>query len=526
MRGYQPQVESMTSNYKGANTALQFSQLSPEQSARLKNAYMTKVGAIGKRPGSVPLTTTALGAAIPYLTVYDGVVGGAAGDIYGSSGSTLYKYASAAWVGQTMTNPLNSASIYTVGFKNASGTTRLIIADGASIKQLDSATSAVTNITPAANDAAPAPANILAAVNALGIDFVWVHKGTIYVSDGSDTYWYMKRYQFDYIPSVQYEQLVRNNDYINGCGVSYNDVLLVPMRRGWNITKGTTVDNIDATEFLNTTNGVIAPRSIAKMTYPNGGQTIPYLSDDGVHEVYNIADETGGVNQYATRSLMKDKIDFIALGLTEAEKAAAVGYFNTDLNVYVLSFNQGLTRLTYAYDVRNGEWYTDWTGFNAQAYVTLDDTLYFAGSSGHLHKFDTDLVDDWADVGQTTQNPVVFQRYGALKSLEKTGYSSYWDYYVIEMKQYAIPSSLDVTMIFTDSSLELPTAVDTNSAVWDVTDWDDSYWANEDFTENVNEPRRYVYKKKSKYVQELWENARSEPIEIYWDKWIGRTSGQ
>jgi hypothetical protein len=416
--GIQPTVELMTSNYLGANTAKQFSQLTPEQSARLKNAYMTKVGAIGKRPGSVPVTNAALGAPIKHLTVYDGVVGGADGDIYGSSASTLYKYGSSAWIAQTMTAALNSSQIYTVGFKNASGVTRMIIADSGSLKQLNSATNTVTVITPAADDPAPNPSNMLANVNALGIRFLWVHKGTIYVSDGSDTYWYLKRYQFDYIPQTQVEQLVRNNDYINGNGISYNDVLLVPMRKGWNITKGTTIDNIDATEFLNTTNGVIAPRSIARMTYPNGGQTIPYLSDDGVHEVYNIADETGGVNQYATRSLMKDKIDFFALGLTEAEKTAAVGTFNTDLNVYLLSFNQGSTRLTYAYDVRNGEWYTDWTGFDAQAYTTLDDKLYFAGNTGHLHKFDKELYSDWNQVAKTSGTPVQFERYSPLLSLE------------------------------------------------------------------------------------------------------------
>jgi hypothetical protein len=527
-KGYQPQVELPTANYKGTNNALQFSQLSPEQSVRLKNAYMGKVGSISKRPGSIPVSNTSLGATIQHLTVYDGVVGGAAGDIYGSSGATLYKYASAAWIAQTMTAALNSSQIYTVGFKNISGVTRMIIADGGSLKQLNSATNTVTAITPAANKADPVPPNILADVNALGIDFVWVHKGRIFVSDGSDTYWYFSLAEFDYIPQTQVEQLVRNNDYINGCGMSYNDVLLVPMRMGWNITRGNLVDNIDSSEFLNTTTGVIAPRSIARITYPNGGQTIPFLSDDGVHEVYNIADETGGANQYSTRSLMKDKIDFEAIGLTESEKADARGYFDARLNLYLLSFNQGSTRITYAYDVRNGEWYTDWMGFNAQSYVSKDAQLYFAGNTGHLHKFDKDLYSDWNDSAKTTGSPVQFERYSPLLSLEFSGYASYWDYYLMEAKQFLVPATVNLQIIFGNTAATTTSASPwkLNVAVYGVSRYGQARYANLQYTDIVNAPERLKFRgKKAKYVQMLWYNYEDQPVEVYKDKWIGRTSG-
>jgi hypothetical protein len=523
--GVQEQVPLLTEGFGGANTALQFSQLSREQSPSMQNAWMPKIGAIGKRPGTIPITATALGAAISRLMLYKGTPTNVDPDILAASGTTLYKFnGTTAFVAQTMTNALNTSDIYDVDFTNSVLTSIKFITDQSDMKKYNG--TAVSNIAAAADDPSPNPANDLLDVNAKDPKYCWTFSGHIFVSPGSNEVFYSKRYQFDYFPTVQWFLLIRDNDFVNGCGIAFNNVCLIPMRRGWAILTGTNFDNFDASTFLNTVSGVIAPKSIARATYPTGQQTIIYLSDDGVHEIYDTTILDSGTRQYATRALMKDKIDFTAIGLTESEKEAAVGYFDAPMSLYFLSFQKSSVNYTYVFDVRNGEWYPDWLTFNAKSYIRSEDTIYFAGSTGHLHKFDLDLYSDWNESTQATATPVHFRRYSPLLALEHTGYASYWDYYLIEQKVYNVPSSLDIYAIFTYSTTGVSFVFDTSSAVWDETDWDVAEWANEDFTEPVNEPRRYVYKKKSKYNQMLWDSPRDEPLEVYWDQWLGRLSGQ
>lgn len=509
--------------YLGLNTALQFSQLTPSQSPSLKNAWMPKIGSLGKRPGTIPVTASALAAAMEYLTKYKASASsGADEEIYAASGTTLYKFNGIdTFTALTMTDALVSADIYTVGFTNALLTSILAIGDGGDLKQCNGST--VVDILPAADDPAPAPANVLANVNLKGCKFIWEYSGHIFISPGTNELFYTKRFEFNYVPSTQYFFLVNDNDYVNGDGQAFDAVCLIPMRRSWAILTGENFDTFKADKFLNTKNGVIAPRSIAKITYPNGTQTIAYLSDDGVHEVYTALIDGGG-RQYATRSLMKDKIDFNALGLTEAEKAAAKGYYFSDWNLYLLCFTQGTTKLAYVYDTRNGQWYP-WTNMIVASLIDKDGVLYYA-SSTHMRKFDEDLYSDWEDIPKTIGTPVHFQRYSPLLSVEFSGFSSTWDYYLVEAKQWLVPSTLDISVNFTNttSAVSVEAAWKNNVFVWGVSKWGDAQWANLNFTDIVNAPDELIFHDPSKYAQVLWDNPRDEPVLIFKDRWKVRLS--
>ena len=197
------------------------------------------------------------------------------------------------------------------------------------------------------------------------------------------------------------------------------------------------------------------------------------------------------------------------------------------MSLYFLTFERDGVATTYVYDVRNNEWYPDWTGFSSNSYIRIDDVVYFGGDTGHLHKFDADLYSDWTDSSKTTGTPVHFKRYSPLLSLEFSGYSSYWDYYLLECRQFLVPSSIDLQVVFgnnvsatiNDSPWKL------NVAVYGVSRYGSARYASLQYTDIVNQPQRLVYKKKAKYVQVLWENNNDEPIEIYKDVWLGRVSG-
>jgi hypothetical protein len=524
---YKQYAELETPSYAGANTALQFSLIPRSQSPRMQNAYMDQDGDISKRPGTIPVTTSALPSPIQNLTIYKASPSSSATEeIYAASGATLCKYnGTTALTPLTMTAALNRPDIYTVDFTNRLLVTRMLIADGAALKQCDGAT--VTLVTPAANDASPAPANALAAVNTKGINFIWEYTGHVFMSPGTNELFYSKRYEFDYVPEVQYFLLVKDNDFINGNGVAFDDVCLVPMRRGWNIITGETFDNFKADRYLNTEYGVIAPRSIKKVTYPDGTQAILFLSDNEVHEIFTALADGGG-RQYATRSVMQGKINFQDLGLTEAEKSAAVAEFHPEKQLYLLSFQKAGVNYTYVYDTRTREWYTDWLSFNAKAYASLNGTLYFGGSTGHLHKFADDLYSDWNESTKATGTPVHFKRYTAALSLEFSGYASMWDAYIVESKQWGVTASLDITFIFSDVTDVMQKVIKNQVFIEDIAEWDVAKYVNVNFTDFVNEPDEILfdYSRLSKYVQVLWENPRNEPVKIFKEKFKGRISGK
>lgn len=527
MQNYKQPFEIETPSYGGCNTALQFSLIPREQSPRMQNAYQDQVGDLSQRPGTIPVTTSPLGAPIGYLTKYKISPSVTADEeIYAASGTSLYKFNGTNTLAPlTMTDALVSTNLNAVGFTNSQLVSVLIIGDGGDLKQCNG--TIVKDVVPAADGPSPAPVNVLVDVNLKGCRFVFEYSGHLFISPGTNELFYSTRWQFDYFEETQYFFLANDNDYVNGNGVAFDNVCLIPMRRGWSILTGEIFDNFDASKYLNTEHGVIAPKSVATLTYPDGSQTIAYLSDNECHEIFTAYLATGG-KQYATRSMMSDKIDFNKLGLTEAEKAAAVGFFDARRSLYLLSFQKSGVNYTYAYDVRNKEWYTDWLTFNAISYVSLDSETYFAGSTGHLHKFDEELTDDWNEAAKTTGTPVHFKRYSPAMALEFSGYPSMWDSYLVESKQWLEPATLDITFIFSESTDVMSRIVRGEVFVEGVSKWGEAKYANINFTDLVNEPNEILfdYSRLSKYVQVLWENPRSEPVKIFKDKFKGRTSGR
>lgn len=506
--------------FDGQNTVLNPADLPLESQAQAKNAIMREFGTIGKRDGSQPVTTTALGATIEHLTPYKSSPT-ASPDLLAASGTTLYKFnGTDTLAAQTMTNALNTADVYSVDFTNSTLISRLVIGDGASLKGYDG--TAVANITPAADDPAPAAPNGLTSINAKGHKYVWTYSYHVFSSPGNNEVYYSKRYEFDYWPTTQYFYLVRENDYVNGPGVPFDNVLLVPMRRGWNIISGTTFDNFDSSQFLNTTYGVIAPRSIAKVNYPTGEQTVIFLSDDGVHEVFIASANVSKV--YATRSLMKTEIDFSIF--TDAEKAAAHASFDADNNQYKLFIKSGTIQYCYVMDTRNKKWYV-WTfPWDVHPSIRFNEVSYFAGTTGHLHKFDPNLYTDWNESTKTTGTTVDFDVYGSIVSFEFSGYPAYLDYYMVEAKQWTITATLDVYLVYATDMVSIPDALKNQVFVWGVTPWGQGQWANLNYTSILNNAKRLAIKKKGFYFQRRFRNNRDEPVLIYREKYIGRLSGR
>lgn len=512
-------VEIDASPLLGLNTAQAPTKLAIGQWRSMKNAYQDLLGDLTQRPGTIPVTGTALGVPAEHLTLYR-----ANGKILASSGTSLYKYdeGTGEWV--ALTGSLNQADIYDVDFTDANTVSRKIIADEGDLKEYDDSTETVSAITPAADDPSPAPANNLATLNGRFPKYVWTYSSHVFIAfESSDEVWYSKRFYYDYFPTTQYERWVKNNDYVNGFGIAFDNACLIPMRRTWGVLLGSTFDDFQGNLFLNTTAGVIAPRSIKRVTYPTGIQTIVYLSDDGVHEIYDTGYEGEGSRRYSTRSLMKEKIDFNRIGLTDAEKAGAVAFFDSDLSLYILKFNKGTDRIVYAYDCRNSEWYP-WENIKASGFVNVDQTLYYAGETGHLHKFDETLASDWDDEAQTTGTAIDFDVYTDLMEFEYTGFPSYLDYLIINAKQHDTVSTLDMQLITFSSTTDYDDAVDSQVMIWGVTAWGEGIWYNVNFTDLVGRPVRIVIKKKSYFFQIRFRNDRDELVKLYGFRLLGRVS--
>lgn len=448
-------------------------------------------------------------------------------ELLAASGTSLYSLYNGELHAATMTNALVKSDIYTLGFTDVSLVSILFITDGGSVKQYDG--SAVANITPAADEVSPAPPNYLATINTFNPIYSWTFKGSLFVSSGNDGAWHSKYLRFDYFPNNFFTSYVRNNDYITGCGVPFGDVCLIPMRRGWGVTVYDSVLSTLMTgeHFLNTISGNVAPRAIAKLTYPDGSQTVAYLSDDGYYEVYDTGfiDPSGsGTRNLATRSLMKDKVDFTAYGFTDAEKTAAEACFDTTLNLYISTIKRGAINYGFVYDVRSKEWEL-WDNIRAESTIRFNGILYYAGSTKLLHKYDATLATDYDDFAQTTGTIVVWDCYTDLIELEDTGYQSYLDWLVVSAKNFATKSSCDIYIITFNSTTEFDNAVRSQYMTWGVTNWGEAVWANLNFTNQVGAPPRTKIKKKSFFFQIHFSNPRDELFELYKYKLIGRVSG-
>lgn len=449
-------------------------------------------------------------------------------ELLAASGTTLYALYNGALNAATMTNALVSSNIYTVAFINLALTSILFITDGGSVKSYNG--SAVVNITPAADDTSPAPANYLATLNTLLPIYCWTFKGFLFISIGDDSAWHSKLGQFDYFPTTFTTRYVRNNDYITGCGVSFGDVCLLPMRRGWGVTTYSSAVStlMTGNQFLNTISGNISPRAIQKLTYPDGSQTIAYLSDDGVYEIYDTGfiDSSGsGARNYATRSLMKDKVDFTSYGFTEAEKIAANAYFDSVTNMYILCIKRSTTLYAFAYDVRSREWTGLWENIKVESTIRFNNVLYYAGATKLLHKYDDTLATDYDDFARTTGTIIDWDCYLDVLMLENSGYQSYLDYVIINAKNFLTPSTIDLTVVGTSDTSVYLNAVQSNYAVWDISLWDFCVLANADFSTIVGAPSRTLVKKRAYFFQIRLRNNRNELVELYRMKLIGRSSG-
>lgn len=530
-RGVQPQmrIQTPSTGILGLDTASEPTSVPIERSRRLFNAYMPKLKAIGKRPGSVPVIDTALNDPIKHLSVFPFEPD----HILASSGTSLYKYENDALEEVTMDVPLNSSDVYMADFTatDSGGLKNVkMIGDGGLLKLYDG--EKVIDVEPADDDPSPAPANVLTDINEKGCKFVWEYSGHVFVSPGTNEVFYSKRVGesdlcYNYFPETYFELLVRKGDYVNGPGVPFDNVLFIPMRHGWNIWQGSNFDSFNATEFLNTLNGVIAPRSPKVITYADGHQTIVYLSEDGCHEIYTtILDNRG--KQYATRSLMANRIDFEAFGFTNAEKRDAVGYYSVSLNMYLLHLKRDTTDYIFGYDTRNGEWYI-WTGLDLNTFIEHESVLYFAGDDGLLKKFDKSLYSDWDGKDKTTGTPVDFDRISGMIWFEDTGFPSTLDNYILRLKEFSTKASIDVSIMHMRGTEEEQEAIKNYFLVWDVGAWDEAVWANEDYTELVSAPQRLSWKlklpKKGHYFQIRLRNNRNEPVEIYSETLVGRASG-
>jgi hypothetical protein len=503
----------------GINSVSQPTALNENQARLLLNGIMPqgRIGPCAKRPGSIPITTAPI-APIQWLTAYRT---GATDKLLASAGTSLYRLSGTALAAAT--GALTSANLYDVDFTDGNSKSRKIITDTGPIKAYDDVAFTVTQINPAPDDQAPSAANILSTLHTKGMKYCWSYQGHVFMSDGSDTVWYTKRFTFDYAPSTQWERWVKQNDFVNGCGIAFDNVLMIPMRRGWGVLFGSSLDDFSGNQFLNTQAGVVAPRSIQRITYPDGAQSVVYLSDDSVWEIYDTQLMDTGSRRYATRSISNEKVDFDALGLTESEKAAAVGYFDARANIYLLRFNRGAERLCYAYDTRNREFYP-WTNIKAAGFIRSVD-LYYAGETGHVHKFDATLGSDWNESTKTTGTPIDFTRVSDMLKFEDTGQMSVLDEVIISARQYASKSSLDVSVVFYSSVEEVDNALKNQYMAWDVTDWDEGAWANLDYTDLVSAPLPLIFCKNSYYFQIIMRNNRDELCEIYSLKLKGRASG-
>lgn len=494
--------------------------------ANQTNVYLSTATNTEKLQGNT-LTTT-FDRSTPLLTVTAYPTANTTGfdaELLATSGTSLHSLYNGEFHSATMTDPLESSDTYTVGFTNTALDSILFIADGGDLKSYDG--SEVATITPAADDPGPAPANGMAAVNLLNPIYCCVHKGFLFVSDGKDVWYFTKLYEFDYIPVTFYRRWVRNNDYSTGCAISYGDVLMIPMRRGWGVMTGNDDSDFAGNLFLNTPNGNIAPRAIQKLTYPDGSQTIAYWSDDGAYEIYDTGyiDSSGsGSRNYATRSLMKDKYDYNAIGFTEAEKIAASSYFDSTLNIYITTVNRGATEYAFIYDVRDREWDL-WENIKAESTIRFNDILYYAGSTKLLHKYDATLATDYDDFAQTTGTIVDWDCYTDVLMLENSGYQSYLDYLIVNAKSFSTTSTIDITIVGTNETTVYEDAVQSNYATWDISLWDFAVLANTDFTTIVGAPARILIKKRAYFFQIRFQNNRNELVELYKYALRGRVSG-
>jgi hypothetical protein len=501
--------------FGGLNTAVSFAEIDITQSPDLLNVLPGKIGSLRRRPGSVPLTTTALGTAIKVLC---NLRIGSNNSILATSGTTLYKYNSVtkAWDAQTMTNALTSATIDYAQFKDASSAEVLVIADGGSLKRYNGTT--VANITPAANDASPLPANAMTTIQTAHPPIgCIIHNNRVVIWDGSDTLWHSKAGFFDYFIATDFQRYVRENDYIVTC-VSYQGALLVLMRRHIGALFGdgysaTPTDGDWSQDFLDTSDGCINGSTVQLVTYPDGRQEIFYLGDRGVNAINRIDTLSLDTSaRYSTVNVTDGKIDWNGLGVSKADWALAKAVFYEGR--YWLIYPDGAVWKGLVFNTQDGEWYPV-DNLTVNSFYQDETYLYFTGTDGHLKVFDSTLYVDYTNAAQTTSAVINAYWYSKLINPKKTSFDHFWDTMMVEARQFDRTASVDLEVNTYRGQYVLAGAIKTAFLIVGETKIGEAVIANRNFTDFVNLPDLIRTFLTGQYAQMKLSNNRDEPFEIF-----------
>lgn len=515
MNGSDTQTISIN-NFMGQNSATQFSQIQMNQSPSLVNLLPSKTGGLYNREGTVPLTET--GAGIPLARIYP-YRESFTDNIVSSGGAVLYKYNSGtfAWDAQTMTNPIATPNISAVQYRDDNAAEVLVIADGATLKEYNG--TAVANITPAADDAGSLPVNGLANINtnnpAVGTT---VHNNRVVIWPANkDIIFHSKPGFFDYFPVINFQRFVRDNDYIQNC-ISYGSALLVFMRKHVAVLFG---DGYSATpqqsdwsqDFLDTTDGCVNGRSVRIVVFPDGSEQVFYQTDRGVSAVTNVDTQSlDNSARFATRDVTKNKIDWTALGVTNAEWAAANSYYYNGF--YWLIYKKGAIFQGLVYNSNNDQWYPVDNVAATDMYGDVN-YFYFVGTEGHLKVFDPALTFDYADKAKTIKTPVSWFWYSKLLNPVLTGFDHFWDILMIEAQQFAATSTITVEVNTYNNMRSLPKAIKTEIFVVGVSVIGQAQIANSNLTDIVNNAKRLRVFLKGQYAQIKLSSTFGEPVGLY-----------
>lgn len=510
-------VTMSINNFYGQNTATQFSQIETNQSPNMVNLLPSKTGGLNNRPGTVPITVTAASNPLARMFPYRAA---ATDNIVASGGTILYKYnpGTFLWAAQTMTNALNTPNINAAQYRSDAAAEVLVIADGATLKSYNG--TAVVNITPAANDASPLPANGLGTnINttnpAIGVT---VHNNRVVVWPANkDIIFHSKPGFFDYFPITNFQRFVRNNDFVQTC-ISFGSALLVFMRKSVGVLFG---DGYSATplstdwtqDFLDTTDGCVNPRSVQIVVFPNGEEQVFYQTDRGVSAVLNVNTKSlDNSTAFATRDVTKNKIDWLSLGITQIEWQAARAYYTNGF--YWLVFNKGAALQGLVYNANNDQWYPI-NNVDANDFYADANSFYFVGPQGHLKIFNPAIYFDYADKAQTTGPAVSWYWYSKLLNPQLTGFNHLWDILMIEAQQFAETATITVEVNVYNRTRVLPQAIKTEIMIIGVSIIGQAQIANNNLTDIINNAKRLRIFLKGQYAQLKLSSDRGEPVGLY-----------
>lgn len=506
-------------DFYGLNNSVQFSQIDVRQSPSLENLIPYRVGGIRNRSGTVPLTVTPRAGGLAKLFPFrkSGV-----DNLVATGGTTLYKYDNVNfdWDAQTMTNALVTDMIGALQYRDANGNEVLVIADGGPLKAYNG--TAVANITPAANDIDPLPANDLLNINTtqppIGIT---VHNNRLVIwSANTDTIHHSKPGFFDYFPQTSFQRFVNENDYIQTC-ISFGSSLLVFMRRHVGVLFG---DGYSATpqstdwsqDFLDTSEGCVNPRSVRVVVFPDAHEEVFYQTADGVSAVVNVDTKSlDNSTRIATASRTENLINWRLLGITESEWNNAISYF-TD-GKYWLVFRDGADYRGLVFDTNNFQWYPI-RNVKATDFFADESTFYFIGTDGHLKRFDETLYKDYNDAAKTSGDNVEWFWNSSLLSPQTTGYDHLWDILMIECQQFMKTSRIKVevnTNRRSNSTFNLDTVLQSEVMIIGQSVIGEGVIANLALTDLITVAQRLRCFIKGQYLQIKLSNVNGEPVELY-----------